>query len=81
MDLDEAFYIIEGIFTEYMDSRTYQRYLFDNLLLQFDGKGIGYLDYVNQSKKAVSEPTDYVKTKVKNEDLLEKFKLNNVTIQ
>ena len=57
-----------------MDSRTYQRYLFDNLLMQFDGKGMSYLDYIKESRKVPSTKTDYVKTELENKKLLDKFK-------
>ncbi|WP_148315428.1 hypothetical protein [Clostridium culturomicium] len=82
MDLEEALPIIEGVYIEYMDSKLYQRYLFDNILLQLDGKGMGYLDYISEGKKFVSKPdTDYMKVKETNNNLLQKFKLNNVSIQ
>ena len=82
MDLEEALPIIEGVYIEYMDSRLYQRYLFDNLLLQLDGKGMGYSDYINEGKKFISKPdTDYIKVKETNKNLLEKFKKQHVTIQ
>lgn len=74
MDLEEALSIIEGVFVEYMDSRTYQRYLFDNLLMQFDGKGMSYLDYIKESRKAPGGKTDYIKTELDNKKLLDKFK-------
>ena len=82
MDLEEAFPIIEGVYVEYMDERNYKRYLFDNLLLQLDGKGMGYSDYINEGKKFISKPdTDYIKVKETNKNLLEKFKKQHVTIQ
>lgn len=82
MDLEEAFSIIEGVYVEYMDSRLYQRYLFDNILLQLDGKVMGYSDYISEGKKFVSKPnTDYIKVKETNKNLLEKFKKQHVTIQ
>ena len=82
MDLEEAFPIIEGVYVEYMDERNYKRYLFDNLLLQLDGKGMGYSDYINEVKKFISKPdTDYIKVKETNKNLLEKFKKQHVTIQ
>lgn len=85
MDLEEALSIIEGVFIEYMDSRTYQRYLFDNLLMQFDGKGMSYLDYIKESRKAPCQngnvvKTDYVKTELENKKLLDKFKKQGAVI-
>lgn len=82
MDLEEAFQIIEGVFVEYMDSRTFQRYLFDNTLLQLDGKAMSYQEYIKQGRKLAigNKNTDYTKAKETNENLLEKFKNNNVTI-
>lgn len=62
---------------EYMESRAYQRYLFDNLLLQFDGKGISYIDYIKDIKvesKNNNVKTDYEKVKADNKKILEKFK-------
>lgn len=80
MDLEESLSIIEGVFIEYMDSRTYERYLFDNLLMQFDGKGISYLDYIKESRKVASTKTDYVKTELENKKLLDKFKRKGAVI-
>lgn len=82
MDLEGALSIIEGVFVEYMDSRTYQRYLFDNLLMQFDGKGMSYLDYIKESRKVPSAKTDtdYVKTELENKKLLDKFKKQGAII-
>lgn len=80
MDLEEAIPIIEGVFIEYMDSRTYQRYLFDNLLMQFNGNGMSYLDYIKKSKRVVDTKTDYIKSEVENKKLLEKFKRQGAII-
>ncbi|WP_303188419.1 hypothetical protein [uncultured Clostridium sp.] len=63
-----------------MDSRTYQRYLFDNLLMQFNSKGMSYLDYIKESKKVVNTKTDYVKTELENKKLLEKFRKQGAVI-
>lgn len=80
MELEESLSIIEGVFIEYMDSRTYQRYLFDNLLMQFNSKGMSYLDYIKESKKVVNIKTDYVKTELENKKLLEKFRKQGAVI-
>nr|DAV65721.1 MAG TPA: hypothetical protein [Caudoviricetes sp.] len=80
MELEESLSIIEGVFIEYMDSRTYQRYLFDNLLMQFNSKGMSYLDYIKESKKVVNTKTDYVKTELENKKLLEKFRKQGAVI-
>ncbi|MGG7189789.1 hypothetical protein ACQPUQ_09755 [Clostridium paraputrificum] len=45
MDLEKSFYIIEGVLKEYSDSRIYQRYCFDNLLLQITGENLSYKEY------------------------------------
>lgn len=42
--------IIEGVIIEYMDSRAYQRYCLDNLLMQFSNEGMSYLDYLKEIK-------------------------------
>ena len=84
MDLDEAFPIIEGVFVEYMDSRIYQQYLFNNMLLQIDGKGISYLDYIKKNRinnPEVNKQTDYKKVERNNNELLEKFKKQGGIVQ
>lgn len=84
MDLDEAFPIIEGVFVEYMDSRIYQQYLFNNILLQIDGKGMSYLDYIKKNSinnSGINKQTDYKKVERNNNELLEKFKKQGGIVQ
>lgn len=84
MDLDEAFPIIEGVFVEYMDSRIYQQYLFNNILLQIDGKGMSYLDYIKKNRinnSEINKQTDYKKVEHNNNELLEKFKKQGGIVQ
>lgn len=84
MDLDEAFSIIEGVFVEYMDSRIYQQYLFNNILLQIDGKGMSYLDYIKKNSinnSGINKQTDYKKVERNNNELLEKFKKQGGIVQ
>lgn len=48
MDIEESIYIIDGVIKEYIDSRIYMRYCLDNILLQFNGSAMNYIDYKNQ---------------------------------
>ncbi|MBS5937762.1 hypothetical protein [Clostridium sp.] len=48
MDIEESIYIIEGVIKEYMNSRIYMRYCVDNILLQFNGSAMNYIDYKNR---------------------------------
>lgn len=84
MDLDEAFSIIEGVVVEYMDSRIYQQYLFNNILLQIYGKGMSYLDYIKKNSinnSGINKQTDYKKVERNNNELLEKFKKQGGIVQ
>lgn len=81
MDIEESYYIIEGVFKEYVDTRNYNRYCLDNLLLQFDGEGMNYLDYLKLTTRAVkNKPLDIDKVKKENNDILDKFKRGELTV-
>jgi len=45
MDLEESLEIIEEAINDYFEERIYSRYILDNQLLQFNGTGMGYLEY------------------------------------
>lgn len=81
MDIEESYYIIEGVFKEYVDTRNYNRYCLDNLLLQFGGEGMNYLDYLKLTTSSVkSKPLDIDKVKKENNDILDKFKRGELTV-
>lgn len=73
MNIDESIYIIEGVLKEYMDSRTYMRYCLDNILLQFNGNPMSYIDYKNEiggiSKTNNIEISQVEKEKIRNSAL------------
>ena len=73
MNIDESIYIIEGVLKEYMDDRTYMRYCFDNILLQFNGNPMSYIDYKNEiggiSKTNNIEISQVEKEKIRNSAL------------
>ncbi len=73
MNIDESIYIIEGVLKEYMDSRTYVKYCFDNILLTFNGKPMSYIDYKNEiggiSKTNNIEISQVEKEKIRNSAL------------
>ncbi|WP_346884879.1 hypothetical protein [Clostridium sp. UBA4395] len=73
MDIDESIYIIEEVLQEYMDSRLYMRYCLDNILLQFTGKTMSYIDYKSEiggvSKTNNIEISQVEKEKIRNNAL------------
>lgn len=79
MDIKDSWDIIEGVFKEYVDTRNYNKYCLDNLLLQLDGKGINYIEYlklggvINKSNLN-NKPLDVEKVKKQNNDILERYK-------
>lgn len=55
MDLEESLDIILDVLEEYMDSRTYNRYLLDNILLALNGKAVSYKDYIKMNSKSITK--------------------------
>jgi hypothetical protein len=45
MDLEDSLEIIEQAVNDYFEERLYSRYMLDNLLLQFNGTPMDYLEY------------------------------------
>ncbi|WP_343824026.1 hypothetical protein [Clostridium subterminale] len=48
MDLNDSIYIITNVIEGFIEDRTYMRYCFDNILLQFTGKTMSYIDYKSE---------------------------------
>lgn len=48
MDINDSIYIITDVIEGFIDDRTYMRYCFDNILLQFNGKPMSYMDYKSE---------------------------------
>lgn len=67
MDLEESLYIIVDILEEYMESRTYNKYLLDNILLTIDGRAVSYQDYIKINSKSTTK-TNKDKNEIINEN-------------
>lgn len=73
MDLNESIYNISDIIEGFIDDRTYMRYCFDNILFQFDGKAMSYMDYKKEvggvSKTNDTKLSDIEKENIRNNAL------------
>lgn len=73
MDINDSIYIITDVIEGFMDDRTYMRYCLDNILLQFNGNPMSYIDYKNEiggiSKTNNIEITKEEKEKIRNSAL------------
>ncbi|MGL5327874.1 MAG: hypothetical protein ACRDD7_01310 [Peptostreptococcaceae bacterium] len=82
MELNEAFYFVEEIVKEHKDTRDYNRYCLENLLMAFNGKPISYKDYLNKVYKKVNKPIATTKSIEDNNNrtqtILDKFKSNGI---
>lgn len=66
IELGQSLYIIGEVIKEYNDSRIFQKYCFDNLLLQVVGEDISYKEY---KEKIRLENSDENNTAIKEEDI------------
>lgn len=75
MDLEESIYIISDVLEEYMDSRSYNRYLLDNILLAIDNKAVSYKEYKNMGSKNNNKSTNKSENEIikENNDILKDF--------
>ncbi|WP_346879028.1 hypothetical protein [Clostridium sp. UBA7791] len=73
MDLNDSIYIITDVIEGFIDERTYMRYCLDNILLQFNGSPMSYIDYKSKiggvSKTNNIEITQEEKENIRNNAL------------
>ncbi|WP_066892951.1 hypothetical protein [Clostridium nigeriense] len=71
MDLEYSLEIIEEAINDYFEERTYSRYILDNLLLQFNGTPMDYMEYKKElgysNRNNITKNKEINKEKIRND--------------
>ncbi|WP_195954415.1 hypothetical protein [Clostridium tertium] len=68
ISLEDSLEIIQEVINDYFEERTYSRYILDNLLLQFNGTSMSYLEYKKELGCSNNDDNNVIdKDRIRNE--------------